>query len=131
MFLANFAFNKYATESSSSSESSTSESVSISTSSSSESEIIIPTLPSNRSIVFDNNRMRLWWVDDVWVYMLDVRNKQIQTYDIRNDLLYNAVNIDVELSTGNAFVICQNIHNDWLLLQLFRDNNVLLGKAYI
>jgi len=39
--------------------------------------------------------------------------------------------VDIELSTGNAFVVAKDISNNRFLVQMFRDNNVLLASGYI
>lgn len=98
---------------------------------SSSSSNIFPPLPSNRSIVFDHVRSRVWWVDNVKIYMADIRNKQIQTYDVR-DLGYLAVySVNVEFKTGNALVVVDSDYSYKLLIQMNRDNNQFLGRAYI
>lgn len=99
--------------------------------SSSSSGIMFPSMPSSKSIVFDHVRSRLWWVDAVWIYMADIRNKQIQTYNIRNSNFAETVNLDIEFSTGNAFVIVIDVHGDRYLIQMNRDNNNVLGTAYV
>lgn len=128
--LATFFYNKADIESSSSSSSESSGNQTISSTSSSGN--YPPTnLPSSHSIVCDSTRSRVWWVDGVKIYMMDIRNKQIQTYDVRNDHFYSVISIDIELSTGNAFVVAKDIHGEWFLIQMFRDNNLFLGSAYI
>jgi len=92
----------------------------------------LPVLPSSRSIVFDHVRSRVWWVDNIRVYMADVRNKQIQTYDLRNEGLYiDTISVNVEFATGNALVVAENIHTYRFLIQVNRDNNRVLATAYV
>lgn len=122
--LATFGFNHIEVESSTSSQSS-----GISTSSSSATEI--PSLSSNRSIAFDHVRTRLWWVDGVKVYMVDIRNKQVQSYNVTLDEFVWLKSITIEFSTGNAFIVAQDNHFQWELIQMNRDNNQFLGSAYI
>jgi len=127
VLLSIFLFNRYDLgESSSSGDES-----SVSDSMSSDSSISFPSFPSSYSIVYDHVRSRAWWVDGIRIYMLDMRNKQIQDYDIRGGNYYEALSVRVEFSTGNAFVVVKNIHNNRFILQMSRDNNILLGSAYI
>lgn len=140
--LYTFLFNRDDTHSSSSSfeESSSlssggvsesSSSINSGSSSSTSSAAIFPSIPSSRSIAFDHVRSRVWWVDDIRIYMGDIRNKQIQTYDIRNDYYTEALNLVIEFKTGNAFVLVKNIHNDSFIVQINRDNTDLIASAYI
>lgn len=121
--------------SSSSSQSSSSSSSSsinvVETSSSSSSEVVIPAMPSPYSIVFDSTRSRVWWVYGTRVYMADVRNGQVQTYNLISYLFYGTESVDVELATGNAFVVAKDISDNRFLIQMFRDNNALLANSYI
>jgi len=119
---------------STSSESSLSSSSSINfveTSSSESSENVIPSLPSPYSIVCDVSRSRTWWVFGTRIYMADTRNGQIQTYNLFNDGYYGTESVDVELATGNAFVVAMNVSGNRFLVQMFRDNNSLLASGYI
>lgn len=100
-------------------------------SSSSSSVIVFPVFPSSRSMSYDHVRSRLWWVDGIRIYVADIRNKQIQTYDIRDNFLSDTISINIEFSTGNAFVVATDIHNDRFLIQVNRDCNRVLGVAYI
>lgn len=100
-------------------------------SSSSTSGTVFPTMPSTKSIIFDHVRSRVWWVDGVRIYMMDIRNKQIQTYDISGDGYTEAFSLSIEFSTGNAFVVASDVDNERFLVQISRDNNILIGSAYI
>jgi hypothetical protein len=122
--LSTFAFDHADIESSSSS-------ISSSRTTSESSDNCPPETPSNRSIIFDSSRSRVWWVDGVKIYMADIRNQQVQSYDVRSDNFYAITTIDVELSTGNAFITAQDIHGEWAIMQMFRDNNKFLGSAYV
>lgn len=137
--LARFEFGhedlQASSSSSSSSQSSSSSSSSsinpIDTSSSFSSETVIPTMPSPYSIACDTTRSRGWWVYGTRVYMADTRNGQVQTYNLIDDLYYETESVDVELSTGNAFVVATNALNNRFVVQMFRDNNTLLASGYI
>lgn len=118
--------------SSNSSSSSSSSSINpIDTSSSSSSETVIPSMPSPYSIVCDSTRSRGWWVYGTRVYMADTRNAQIQTYNLASHSFIGTESVDVELSTGNAFVVAKDASNDRFLVQMFRDNNVFLASGYV
>jgi hypothetical protein len=82
-------------------------------------------------MAFDHVRSRVWWVDNIRIYMADIRNKQVQTYDVRSDGYTEALSVNVEFSSGNAFVGVKDIHDDSFLVQVNRDCNVFLGMAYI
>ena len=90
-----------------------------------------PQLPSANSIAYDHVRSRAWWVEDSKVYMFDERNYQVQAYDLSDDGYYFTYSLDIELDTGNAFIVVGNNHDDRFLLQMFRDNNNLLAASYI
>jgi len=100
-------------------------------SSSSSSGTLIPSMPSTRSIAYDHVRSRCWWIDGDRIYMVDVGNQQVNTYDITADSYSNPISVDIEVSTGNAFVVAQDASDNWVLIQMFRDNNSLLSEAYI
>jgi hypothetical protein len=136
--IANFRFNpdNFESSSSSSSESADSSSsssgyVSETSSSSSTGMIIPPEVPSSRSMVFDYVRSRLWWLDSTKVYLLDVRGQEIKTFDLRSNGFYAVRTVDVDLNTGNAFIVAQDIHEEWSLIQINRDNNRYLGRFNI
>jgi len=126
--LVRFGFDEKELDSSSSS---SSFSGSLSSSSSSSIEARIPDLPPSNSLAFDHVCSRVWWVFGTKIYMADVENEQVQVYDLRSDNFRNTQSITVELSSGNAFVIVQNVHDEDYLIQMSKDNNELLGTAYL
>jgi hypothetical protein len=84
------------------------------------------------SMVYDHTRSRLWWVSYSKIYMADIRNQQIKTYDITLDLFKDAKSIKVDLASGNVFVVVTLISsNDRYLIQMSRDNNVIVASAYL
>ena len=129
--LSTFSFHRNDTDNSSSSSSNDGTMSSSSSSSSSSGALPLPVLPSSKSIVFDHVRSRVWWVDNIRIYMADIRNKQVQTYDVRDDSFTEAINLSIEFSTGNVLVVVKNIHNESFLIQMNRDNNILINTAYI
>jgi DNA-binding beta-propeller fold protein YncE len=128
-----FIFNTTILGSSSSSSSDSSESGSLSLSSSSSSSLIVfPEFPSSKSIVFDNSRSRLWWLDEnTHVYMADIRGKYINSYDLANNGFSELKNLDVELATGNAFIVARDCHSAWAIAQVNRDCNKYLSRAWV
>jgi hypothetical protein len=90
-----------------------------------------PTLPSSRSMAFDYVRSRMWWVNESKVYLLDTRSNQIKSYNLQLNGFYSVRTIDIDLSTGNAFIIARDVHSEWFLVQMNRDNNQYLGKFNI
>jgi hypothetical protein len=119
--------------SSSSSDSSSSESGSMSDSTSSSSSLsVFPTFPSAKSIVFDSSRSRLWWIDDnVHIYMADIRGKYVNDYDLSIHQFTDINNMDIELATGNVFVTAKDNHSMWTIVQVNRDCNKFLSKAWV
>ena len=128
-----FIFNTTILGSSSSSSSDSSESGSLSLSSSSSSSLIVfPQFPSSKSIVFDNSRSRLWWTDEnVHVYMADVRGKYVNSYNLSNNGFFELKNLDVELATGNVFIVAKGNHLTWMIVQVNRDCNKFLSRAWV
>jgi hypothetical protein len=126
---ATFIFDLISINSSSSSSSSP-EVVSMSTSSSSE-EYIFPALPYYNSMAYDHVRSRVWWGAGHRIYMADEKNMQVQTYDINNNGFSGSFSINVELATGNAFVVVEDSYGERFLVQMFRDNNGLIATAYL
>ena len=55
----------------------------------------------------------------------------MQIYNINEDGYFNAYSIDVELDSGNAFVVVGDNHDERFILQIYKDNSLLLGTAYI
>lgn len=99
--------------------------------SSSSSGDLFPELPSSNSVVYDHARSRAWWVHDSKVYMVDDRYKCVQIYDLKDDNYINTYSIDVELESGNAFVVASDIHDERFLVQIYKDNNLVLASAYV
>jgi len=100
-------------------------------SSSSSGSISLPDMPHSRSMVFDYVRSRLWWVSGSKINLLDVRGKQVQVYDLRIDGYFSTRTVDVDLNTGNPFIVASDIHDKWFLVQMNRDNNKYLGFVTI
>jgi DNA-binding beta-propeller fold protein YncE len=123
--LARFVFQRDDLESSSSSSSGDIDS------SSSSSGFSFSSFPSPRSMVFDHVRSRLWWVDGVKVYMADIGNQQVSSYDLRSSDITDTISIDVDFESGNSFIVSTDNHTNRVLIQIFRDNNSVLGIAYI
>lgn len=99
-------------------------------SSSSSSHDYFPTMPSYKSIVYDSVRSRAWWVSGINVYMLDERNMQIKVFNMYSNFS-EIMNIDIEFSTGNAFVVVKDSINDTYVIQVSKDNSEVLGIAYL
>jgi len=131
--IVNFKFGRDNLESSSSSSSESADSSSSSTglsddsSSSSSGVFVPPPMPSSRSMAFDYVRSRLWWVDGKKVYLFDVRGKQVNSYNLGAEGYAGTRTIDVDLNTGNSFVIASDVNDEWFLIQMNRDNNKFLG----
>lgn len=86
-------------------------------------------LPS--TIVFDNRRNRLWWAALDKAYMLDLLNNQVTDLSLSSYNVSNTRGIDVHLDSGNVFVVVKDTVDNWSLLQIFRDNTVILDQAYL
>ena len=85
-------------------------------------------------MVYDHVRSRLWWVASNVIYMYDDKNKQVKSIrprDRLNNYFVSLTSLDVELKTGNVFVVAVNIHDDSVIIQVDRDNNGSLAEAYI
>ena len=100
-------------------------------SSSSSSDDLLPEFPFPSSIVYDHVRSRTWWVNETKIYMADSRYKNIQIYDLNSDGYINAYSIDVQLDNGNVLVVADDIHSERFLVQVYKDNNLLLASSYI
>jgi len=100
-------------------------------SSSSSGEGTVPQMPSVDSLKYDHVRSRGWWVAKTKVYMIDEINHQVKTYDLRDDDFYFVYSLDIELSSGNAFIVAGDNHDERFVVQMFRDNNVVIGTGYI
>lgn len=117
--------------SSTSSETASGSSDSMGTSSSSSSHDTIPQMPSYRSIAYDHVRSRVWWVSGATVYMYDERNNQIKTLTILSSEYGNAINLDIEHETGNAFIVTGNGVDESYIIQIAKDNSVMLASCYV
>ena len=85
-------------------------------------------MPNVNTMCYDHVRSRLWWITDSKIYVADTRNYQVQTMNVAK---YNFNSIKIDFSSGNAFAIGTDIHSDKYLIQIFRDNNKILGVAYV
>ena len=103
----------------------------VESSSSSSGPVTFPVFPSFLSMVFDSMRSRLWWVDGVKCYMADIGSQQVSSYDLRGNGIDSTLSVAVDLKSGNALVVAENNHGNRVLVQMFRDNNAVLGTAYI
>jgi hypothetical protein len=63
--------------------------------------------------------------------VLDIRNKQIQTQDISFSGFYDLISIYVELKTGNAYVVSSSNAYDSVLVEINKENTIILGVAFI
>jgi hypothetical protein len=87
--------------------------------------------PLASTMAFDHTRSRLWWVAKEYVYMADVLNSQIISFDL-SDYNYDLTSgIDIHVESGNAFVTCRNVNLRWYTVQIFRDNNTYISSAYL
>ncbi|TRZ80689.1 hypothetical protein D4R86_03920 [bacterium] len=130
--MGTFEFDTDPTDESSSSDSLSSSSSNpyVPSSSSSSSNDVFPILPLVNTIVYDHVRSKLWWTNKRQIYMANERNKSLQIYNV-DDAYFNTYAIDVELSSGNAFVVVGDNHDERFLIQMYKDNSLLLGTAYI
>ena len=86
-------------------------------------------LPS--TLVFDHRRNRVWWTALAKVYMLDLLNNQTTDFDLGVESIDRTRGIEIHLESGNAFVVAHGLTNAWSVLQIFRDNNAILGYSYL
>ena len=125
--LLNFKFQNDSEGSSSSSSSSSGLDI-VSSSSSSEEAF---DLPAVYTMAYDHVRYRLWWLNENKIYMADIKNKQVQTYNLGSSYT-RAISVDIDLETGNAFVVAQDSDfQEFFILQMSKDNNVILGRGYV
>lgn len=90
----------------------------------------INALPLTHSMVYDYARSRLWWTSGSVVYMADLKTQQIIDNNLYPEYI-DTRSVDIEFSTGNAFVVVQTPHKGWEILQVFRDNNENICSSYI
>lgn len=105
--------------------SSSSESMDLSSSSSSINRIDIPPY---KNIRHDHVREKIWWGNNSIIYMIDQKNNQIKTFNLPKYI--NIKNLDIELDTGYIFVVATDVHEEDFILQINRDNNLILASAY-
>ena len=92
---------------------------------------LLSDVPLSTCMAFDHARSRAWWVSDTFVYMVDVYNEEIRSYNLSADGFVATSSIDVELATGNAFIIATDAQYGLdYVVQMFRDNNKMLSYAY-
>ena len=90
----------------------------------------LSTLPKNFTMDYDTNLNRLWFVADSVLYMVDFDTQQIIENDLKDERLENLTCVSIDRSSGNAFVIINDSVN-YYIQQIFKDNNKLLGTAYL
>ncbi len=88
-------------------------------------ELFVKSLPLSSTMVYDHVRWRLWWTSGTYIYMMDVRNRQVAHMDISTSYTETR-GLDIEFSTGNAFVVSKHFDTTWKILQIFRDNNKIM-----
>ncbi|MFA7219282.1 MAG: hypothetical protein WC119_02100 [Synergistaceae bacterium] len=87
-------------------------------------------LPLANTMAYDHVRWRLWWTAESNIYMMDVRNRQVIVNKL-SSIYNNTRGLDIDLSSGNAFVVVRDNKNYWRIAQVFRDNNYIIGDAYV
>ena len=92
---------------------------------------VLEDVPLSTCMAFDHARSRAWWVSSSMSYMVDIYNEEIRSYNLITNGFVNAKSIDVEYSTGNAFIVAtDNRYNLDYVVQMFRDNNKFISSAY-
>jgi len=94
------------------------------------SNAFVKDLPVPTTMVYDHVRWRLWWTAGSFVYMMDVRNRQVVQNDLQ-PVYVDTRGLDIDLGSGNAFVAAFRNHGYWGLIQIFRDNNDISCHSYI
>jgi len=90
----------------------------------------VPETPSYQKIDYDYVRDRIWWSNLGNVYMADQRNRQVKSFYLGHPYA-NVFSVSIEQSTGNAFVLVKDVHNEDFVIQVFRDNNEILAVSWI
>jgi hypothetical protein len=90
----------------------------------------VEALPIPSTMVYDHVRWRLWWTAGSYVYMIDIRNRQVIQHDLSPDYT-NTRGLDIDFESGNAFVVAQRANSLWFMTQIFRDNNTVIDEAYL
>jgi hypothetical protein len=93
-------------------------------------KLYLSQLPKYFTMDYDTDLNRLWFVSDSVLYMMDLDTKQITTNDLEDGRLKNLTCVSVDRASGNAFVIINDDVN-YYIQQIFKDNNLLLGTAYL
>lgn len=87
-------------------------------------------LPLVGAIKFDHVRSRVWWTAKSSIHMVDLYNVEHVVQNLSSE--YQASGgLDIDFSTGYAFVAMKNNDGYWQLLQVFRDNNMIVDIGYI
>ena len=94
------------------------------------SKSFLNTLPKSFTMDYDTDLNRLWFVSGSVLYMIDFDTKQIIENDLLDGRLDNLTCVSIDRSSGNAFVIIDDSVN-YYVQQIYRDNNKLLGTAYL
>jgi hypothetical protein len=87
-------------------------------------------LPKYFTMDYDANLNRLWFISASTLYMIDLDTKQIVTNDLERVRLNELTCVSIDRASGNAFVIINDGVN-YYIQQIYRDNNILLGTAYL
>ena len=93
-------------------------------------EEFVQTLPIPSTMAYDHVRWRLWWTAGTYIYMIDVRNRQVIQHNLSPQYI-DTRGIDVDLRSGNSLVVVKRKNGYWFMAQIFRDNNVVLDEAYL
>jgi hypothetical protein len=86
-------------------------------------------LPS--TMCFDHRRNRLWWTANEYVYMVDLSNSQIVSYDLSINGYSATRGLDIDIDSGNSFITVYGDSDRWFIIQMFRDNNAILSRCYL
>jgi hypothetical protein len=87
-------------------------------------------IPKYFTMDYDTDLNRLWFVSGSVLYMIDLDTQQIVENDLLDGRLDNLTCVSIDRSSGNAFVIIDDNVN-YYIQQIFKDNNLLLGTAYL
>jgi len=90
----------------------------------------VRTMPSPSTMVYDHSRWRLWWTAGQFVYMADLSSKTVVENDLGTEYI-DTRGIDIDLSSGNAFVVAKRDYGAWYLVQVFKDNNKTFCGSYL
>lgn len=88
-------------------------------------------LPLPSTMAFDHTRSRLWWISEEIVYMADISNNQVTEFDLSLYNYLSTIGLDVDVMSGNAFICCLSDSGRSYIVQIFRDNNVLISSAFL